>query len=109
MTRPARDEPPRPPEATGLVRHINVFIEDPALWPLVFIFAVHVTLGGALLLLAALRERSLPALAALALLLVLSVDAVRRARRRRRAALWLLTLWTASAATAAGASHLGLL
>ena len=97
------------PEATGLSRHISVFFEDPALWPLLFIFVVHVSLAGALVLLAALRGRSLPALALLAILLVLSGDAVRRARRRRRALLWIGMLWALSALTAVVASRLGLL
>lgn len=105
----ARREASERSEAKGFARHVNVFFEDPALWPLLFIFVVHVALAGALLLLAALREGSLPALAALAVLLVLSVDAARRARRRRRVALWLVALWTLSAATAAVSSQLGLL
>lgn len=66
-------------------------------------------LGGALLLLAALRARSLPAQAALAILLTLCVDMARRARRRRRIAAWIATLWALSALIAVGASHLGLL
>ena len=96
-------------EATGLGRHIAVFIEDRALWPIVIIFVVHVSLGGALLLLAAQRGGSLPALAALAILLTLSVDGVRRARQRRRVALWVSLLWALSALIAVVSSHLGVL
>jgi hypothetical protein len=99
----------RAPESTGLVRHIDVFFEDPALWPLLFIFVVHAALAGALLLLAALRDGSLLARAALAILAMLSVDAIRRARRRRRAAIWIAALWALSALTAGVSSHLGLL
>jgi hypothetical protein len=109
VTNDARRATSKAPEATGLARHLDVFFEDRALWPLVFIFAVHVALAGALLLLAALREGSLPALAALAVALVLCGDAIRRARRRRRTALWIVGLWVASAATAVGAGRLGLL
>jgi hypothetical protein len=105
----ARGESSKTPEGSGLSRHINVFLEDATLWPLVFIFVVHVALAGALLLLAALRTGSPVALAVLALLLVLSGDAVRRARRRRRVALWLVTLWSLSFATAVGGGRLGLL
>jgi hypothetical protein len=109
VSRSGGREPPRTPEARGFARHINAFVEDPALWPLVFIFVVHIALAGALLLLAAARERSLPALGVLALLLMLSVDVVWRARRRRRAVFWVFTLWAASAATAIAASRYGLL
>jgi hypothetical protein len=108
----ARSDPPdgsKQPEASGLSRHIHVFFEDPALWPLLIIFVVHVSLGGALVLLSALRARSLPALALLAILLVLSADAVRRARRRRRVMLWIVMLWALSALTAVASSHFGLL
>jgi hypothetical protein len=104
-----RIEPPETPEATGFGRHVAAFVEDPALWPLLLIFIVHVALGGALLLLAAVRGRSLPALAVLALLLFLNVDMVRRARNPRRVAKWIATLWLLSGLTAAASSHLGLL
>ena len=106
------DEPidrPKPPEPAGFSRHIAVFLEDPALWPLLFIFVVHVALGGALVMLAAVRGRSLPAMAALALLLTLCVDMIRRARQPRRVARWIATLWLLSGLTAAVSSHLGLL
>jgi hypothetical protein len=105
----ARRDPPAAPEATGPSRHIAVFFEEPTLWPILLILIVHVALAGALVLLSALRGRSLPALALLALLLVLSGDAVRRARRRRRVAGWLALLWALSALTAVGASRLGVL
>ena len=96
-------------EATGFGRHIAVFFEDPALWPILIIFVVHMSLGGALLLLAAVRSGSLMALGVLALLSMLSVDGVRRARQRRRVAFWVLLLWALSALIAAGSSHLGVL
>ena len=109
MSDAASSEPSQAPEPTGLSRHISVFFEERALWPLVFIFVVHVSLAGALVLLSALRAGSLPARAALAILLMLSVDAIRRARRRRRAAIWIATLWALSALTAVASSYLGLL
>ncbi len=99
----------KPGEATGLGRHFAVFVEDRTLWPILIIFVVHVSLGGALVLLAALRDSSLPALAALAILLTLSLDGVRRARQRRRVALWLAVLWALSVLIALGSSHLGVL
>jgi len=104
-----RSHLPRASETSGLSRHIHVFFEDPALWPILIIFVVHVALAGALVLLSALRAGSLPARAALAILLMLSVDAIRRARRRRRAAIWIATLWALSALTAVASSYLGLL
>jgi hypothetical protein len=104
-----RIDPAKAPEAAGFSRHVAVFIEDSALWPLLFIFIVHVALGGALVMLAAVRGRSLPALAALVLLLALCVDMVRRARQRRRVARWIATLWLLSGLTAAFSSYLGLL
>lgn len=103
-----RIDRPKTPETAGLSRHIAVFIEDSALWPLLFIFVVHVALGGALAMLAAVRG-SLPALAGLAILLALCVDIVRRARQRRRVARWIATLWLLSGLTAAVSSYLGLL
>jgi hypothetical protein len=99
----------RESEPTGLSRHLNVFLEDRALWPLLIIFVVHVALAGALVMLSALRAGSLLACAALAILAMLSVDAIRRARRRRRATIWILTLWALSALTAGVSSYLGLL
>ncbi len=103
-----RIDRPKTSEAAGLSRHIAVFIEDSALWPLLFIFVVHAALGGALAMLAAVRG-NLPALAGLVILLALCVDMVRRARQRRRVALWIATLWLLSGLTAAVSSHLGLL
>jgi hypothetical protein len=109
MSDDPRSDRPEPPEATGFSRHVAVFIEDSALWPLLFIFVVHVALAGALVMLAAVRGRSLPALAVLALLLGLCVDMIRRARQPRRVARWIAALWLLSALTAAASSHLGLL
>ena len=99
----------RASEETGLGRHIQVFFEDPALWPILIIFVIHVALAGALVLLSALRDGSPLGRAVLAILAVLSVDAIRRARRRRRNAIRIATLWALSALIAGGASHLGLL
>ena len=106
------EEPRRPspgaPESTGLGRHLDVFFEDPALWPLVIIFAVHAVLAGALVLLWALRSGNPAGGAALAALALLSVREVLRARRRRRA-IWIAVLWALSALTAGASSYLGLL
>jgi hypothetical protein len=102
-------DPPKAPEAGGFSRHIAVFIEDSALWPLLIIFVVHVALAGALVILTAVRGRSLPALAGLVLLLALCVDMVRRARQPWRVARWIATLWLLSGLTAAASSYLGLL
>lgn len=98
-----------PSGADGPGRYLAPFFEDPSLRPLLIIFVVHVALGGALLLLAALRDGRLSALAAVALLIVASGDAVRRARQRARIAKWLVGLWAASIATAVLASRYGLL
>ena len=104
-----RGDLPRTPESTGLVRHIDVLFEDPALWPLLFIFVVHAVLAGALVLLWALRPASLAGSVALAILGMLSVHAVVRARRRRRTLIWIATLWTLSALSAGTSAYLGLL
>jgi len=98
-----------PSDAGGPGRYLAPFFEDPSLRPLLIIFIVHFVLGGALLLLAALRDGSLSALAAVALLVVASGDGVRRARARARIAKWLVGLWTASIVTAVLASRYGLL
>ena len=99
----------RASEASGPARYIAPFFEDPSLRVLLIIFVVHVTLGGALLLLAGLRDGSVSALAAIALLGVASGDAVRRARQRARIAKWLIGLWLGSIATAWISSRLGIL
>ena len=104
-----RSDSSRASEEAGLSRHIQVFFEDPALWPILIIFVVHVALAGALVLLSALRAGSLPARAALAILVILSLDAIRRSRRPRRTTTWIATLWALSALTAGFASYLGLL
>lgn len=109
MADDARSDSSRATAARGLARHIDVFFEDPALWPLVIIFVVHAALAGALVLLAALRAGSPPALALLAILLVLSVNTIWRARQRRRVTKWIGMLWALSALTAAVSSYLGLL
>lgn len=105
----ARGQPGDPGAATGFGRHVAVFFEDPALWPILLILIVHVALGGAVVLLAALRGGSLPGMAALAVLLTLSGDLIRRARQRRRVAFWVVTLWALSALVAASGARLGLL
>jgi hypothetical protein len=109
VTGDPRIDPPKAPEAAGFSRHVVVFIEDPALWPLLIIFVVHAALGGALVMLAAVRGRNPAAMAGLALLLFLCIDMVRRARQPRRVARWIATLWLLSGLTAAVFSHLGLL
>ena len=108
MSDDPRFDSSRRSEETGLSRHIQVFFDDPALWPILIIFVVHVALGGSLVLLSALRDGSPPARVALAILAMLSLDAIRRARRRRRTTIWIATLWALSALTAGVASHLGL-
>jgi hypothetical protein len=104
-----RSDRREPPATTGPIRHLSVYFEDPALWPLLLIFVVHVALAGALLMLAALRGGSLLAQAALAVLIVLGANGIRRAQRRRRVAIWLVSLWGLAALIALGGSHLGLL
>jgi len=99
----------RASETTGLSRHVNVFFEDSTLWPILFIFVVHVALAGALVLLSALRAGSPLGRVALAILAMLSVDAIRRARRRRWTTIWIVTLWALSALTAGASAYLGLL
>jgi uncharacterized membrane protein YhaH (DUF805 family) len=109
MTDVERDDRAKPPEATGLGRHLAVFVEDRTLWPILIILVVHVALGGALLLLAAFRGRSLLALAVLAILVTLCADAIRRTQQRRRVAGWISLLWALSVLFAVVSSYLDLL
>jgi hypothetical protein len=96
-------------QSPGLSRHILVFFEDAALWPVLFVLVVHVSLAGGLLLLGAFRQRSPAWIAVLALLAVMSGDAIRRARRRGRAAAWFAALWGLSALCALAGHRLGVL
>lgn len=98
-----------PARAGGPGRWLATFVEDPALWPVLAVVVAHVALGGALVMLAASRQRHAGAFAALAVLVVMSFDVVRRARRRARAAVWVLGLWLLSALTAAASARLGVL
>ena len=109
MSGDPRSDSSRASQEEGLSRHVQVFFEDPALWPLLIIFVVHVALAGALVLLSALRAGSPLGRAALAILVMLSLDAIRRSRRRRRTTTRIVTLWALSALTAVGSSYLGLL
>jgi len=104
-----RPERPGQARATRFGRHLAVFVEDRALWPILLIFVVHVGLAGALLLLAALRDGSLLAKAALAILVMLCADLIRRAQQRRRVSFWIALLWTLSVLIAGAASYLGIL
>lgn len=98
-------------DRTGLDRHLGVFLEDSALWPvLLAAVLILVTCGSALLLLAFV-ERNLFAAAAALILLWMSVDfAVRRRRRGGGGpAIWILAgLWALSAAAAAIVASLDL-
>jgi hypothetical protein len=109
VTDDTRLDPPKTPEPSKAGRHIAVFVEDPALWPILCILVVHLALAGALVLLWALRDSSVPALALLAVLLTLSVDGVRRARQRRRVAFWTGLVWGLSALVALASARLGVL
>jgi hypothetical protein len=104
MGQPASEGPPYDP-----TRHLRIFLEDAALWPVLFVLLAHVLLAGALLLLALVRGAGPFSAAALALLLALCVEAIRRAQRPLHAFGWVLALWCGAALAAVFGSRLGLL
>jgi len=96
-------------QQTSLGRHISVFLEDTALWPILVVLVAHVSLAGGLLLLGALRQRSPVWIGVLGLAAIVSGDLVWRARRRGRAAAWAAAIWGLSVLWAVAGNRLGLL
>ena len=104
--------PGKPPTRPSLDAWLEPYFHDSTLWPvLVVAAAIAVTFAAALLLLA-LADRRLNAMAALALALGASVRfAVREWRARRRLGLGarsLLGLWALAAVVAFAANRLGI-
>ncbi len=103
-------EPDRGEEQSGFEGHLAEFFRDSALWPvLVAAGGIFVTLGATVLVLA-VRERNLFAMAALVIVLVVSADVTIRDLSRRRLGLAsgiLVALWTLSAMAAYGIVRLG--
>jgi hypothetical protein len=93
-------------------RFLSPLFDEPTLWPVLAVLALHAVLVGALLLVLAARDRNPFALGALALVAIATVDVlVRQARAGALGRLgWsVLVLWASSAAGAALAARLDLL
>ncbi|MDP6244664.1 MAG: hypothetical protein QF462_15205, partial [Myxococcota bacterium] len=79
----SRDEPePRPESAVDSV--LLEYVRDPALWPVLAVLVLVAATLGACVLLLAIVDRNLFAMAALALLVGMSAHAVGRNLRRWR-------------------------
>ncbi len=93
---PTRD-PREEPAPSGLLGHLQAYVTEPTLWPvlLVALTSLSVLLAWALVL--AVGDRNLFALGAIALLVILSADAVRgdlrRPTRRGLGTALLVSLW----------------
>jgi pimeloyl-ACP methyl ester carboxylesterase len=88
---------------------IETFFEDPGLLPVTMVALAIVVLGGAVLLLGALRAHNPPIIAALLLVLAMTVDIARRRPRPGRAFAWIGGLLVLSGIVAWIADHSGLL
>ncbi len=97
------------PAARSGSRHIWVYLEDVALWPVFFVLLAHFVLAGSALMLAAVRDRDPAWIALLALLALASGEAIRRAGRRRLVAGWLLALWLLAVLFAVAGDRFGVL
>lgn len=101
-------EPSEPSDKQGLERHLAVFVEDSALWPVLLVGVLIFATGGAALLLLALGDRNPFAIAALLILLWMSVDIPVRRRRFGMIGGLLVLLWFASGLVALAFLSLGL-
>ena len=93
----------------GLDRHLAVFVEDSALWPVLVVMVLTFVTFGAALLFLAFADRNFFAVAALLLLLWMSVDFSVRRRRSGGlgvAGVFIVVLWALSALAAFGVSRL---
>lgn len=102
------DDPSEERERVGLDRHLAIFVEESTLWPVLVAAVLALTTGGAALMLLALGDRNLFAIAALLILLWMSVDFTVRRRRLGVAGGLILTFWVSSALAALGFRSLGL-
>ena len=107
-TPPGDQEPREPQEKLGLERHLAVFVEDSALWPVLLVAVLIFTTGGAALLLLALGDGNPFAIGALLILLWMNVDILVRRRRFGLVGGLLAGLWVSSGLAALGFVSLGL-
>ncbi len=84
---PGTNESNEPPRSPGF--RIETFFEDPGLWPVTLVVLAHAVLGGALLVLGAVRARSPLQIAALLLILAMAIDVARRRARPHAAFAWM--------------------
>lgn len=89
-------EPDEERERVGIDRHLAIFVEDSALWPVMLAAVLAFTAGGAALMLLAVAERNLFAVAALLILLWMSVDFLVRRRRFGAIGGFIVALWVLS-------------
>lgn len=106
--RPGDDDPSEERERVGLDRHLAIFVEESTLWPVLVAAVLALTTGGAALMLLALGDRNLFAIAALLILVWMSVDFTVRRRRLGVVGGFILAFWVLSALAALGFHSLGL-
>lgn len=105
---PGDREPSDASERVGLERHLAHFVEESTLWPVTLALVLALATGGAALLVLALGDRNLFAIAALLIVLWMSVDVLVRRRRFGLLGGVIVTLWLLSGAAALGFLALGL-
>lgn len=88
---------------------IETFFEDPGLLPVTLVALAIVVIGGAVLILGALRAHNPLVIAALLLILAMAVDIARRRPRPGRAFAWICSLLALSALVAWLADRSGLI
>ena len=107
MSDPSPDDPSGEDRAE---RVLQVFLEEPMLWPVGLVVCLTVVTFGAAILVFAIRMRGLVAGAALLMLIFVSVwglDRDIRERRLRPASRLVLALWVGSGLAAVGLEWLG--
>jgi D-serine dehydratase len=102
MTGPEEPDGEQPAGQPGFEDHLWVFFREPTLWPVLLVALLIFTTLGAALLVLALGDRNLFALAALAVVVLVSVDVVVR-NRLGLVSRVVLGLWCAAAALALAA------
>ena len=116
MTEPKRDEEPEstelPEREETATRVLRTFLEEPMLWPVGLVLFLCASSFGALILVFAIRLRTLPAGIALLLVIFLTVwnlDGDIRQRRLRPTSAVVLAIWAGSAVVGVVLDRLGAL
>ena len=95
-------------ERVGIDRHLAIFVEESSLWPVTLAVVLALTAGGAGLILLAVGDRNIFAVAALLILLWMSVDFLVRRRRFGAVGGFIVALWVLSILGAVAFLALGL-